>query len=523
MDPLEEFALRIGMSSHQLTRWSHAAGHSHAYSTFEIAKRSGGTRKISSPAVPLRDIQRRLARVLADVYRPRSCVHGFTRGMSIVSNARSHARRRHILNVDLQGFFAAINFGRVRGVLMAKPFQFHPSIATTIARLACRDDQLPQGAPTSPILANMVCMRLDGELMRLAEQLGCRYTRYADDLTFSTNRPIFPADLAVLVSPPLGTHAAVGPALTSLINANGFAINPDKVRLSSKNSAQRVTGLIVNRFPNVPRKFVRQLRAMIHAWRTFGAQAAQTEYLAKFSRRHRAPFRGQPSFQRVVHGKLMFLGMVRGFSDPLYISLAKQCRHLDPALFSAVLDKDDALERSIWVLECEELMKQGTAFFLEGVGLVTCDHVVGPRTAAFQASAPSVKFPVTIVARDEHIDIAILSIDAPPASTLKRGRPDRLHHYSRIMIAGYPNYGFGDSLYKSWGTVTGQRRRHGLKYYLPSVPIAYGNSGGPVVDENLTVVGIAVRGVSSLADSSTTAHDAYGVLSINHIDDLRGS
>src|SRR2546429_1991896 len=491
MDSLETLAGQLGLTSSQLTKWSHVGGLPSSYSTFQISKRSGGHRTIQAPIPPLRSIQRRLARWLTELYRPRYCVQGFREDRSIVSNAEEHARRRYVLNVDLKDFFPSINLGRVRGALIGKPFGLNASVATTIARLACHENHLPQGAPTSPILSNMVCMRLDGELSRLASGLGCSYTRYADDITLSTGRIPFPTELAVMTNPPYGTHATVGPALLSVITANGFSINEKKVRLCSRSHSQRVTGLTVNRFPNVQRVYVRQLRAMVHAWRKFGRASAQAEYVAKYSQRHRAPGRPEANFARVVHGKLMYLAMVRGFSNPIYIKLARQCRSLDPALFANVLDRDDALERSVWVLECEETNVQGTGFFLEGYGLITCSHVLGTKTHAFHASKPHQKYSVTVVASNPHVDLAILSIDAEAQAKLKLGNPDAIRHHSRILLVGHPAYGIGDALYKHWGTVNNTIVRHGLKWFVPSTPIAHGNSGGPVLDERFKVVGVA--------------------------------
>jgi RNA-directed DNA polymerase len=519
MDSLETLAGQLGLTSSQLTKWSHVAGLPSSYSTFQISKRSGGHRTIQAPIPPLRSIQRRLARLLAELYRPRYCVQGFREHRSVVSNAEEHARHRYVLNVDLKDFFPSIHLGRVRGALIGKPFGLNASVATTIA-LACHENHLPQGAPTSPILSNVVCMRLDGELSRLAIGLRCSYTRYADDITFSTSRTPFPTELAVITNPPCGTHATVGPALLSVITANDFSINEGKVRLCSRDHSQRVTGLTVNRFPNVQRTFVRQLRAMVHAWQKFGLASAQSEYVAKYHQRHRAPGSPEPKFARVVHGKLMYLAMVRGFSDPIYIKLARQCRSLDPGLFAAVLDRDDALERSVWVLECEETSIQGTGFFLEGYGLITCAHVLGPETQAFHASNPYQKYPVTVIASDPHVDLAVLSINAEVQAKLKLGNPDTVRHHSRILLAGHPAYGIGDALYKHWGTVTNRIVRHGLKLFVPSTPIAHGNSGGPVLDERFKVVGVAVRGVEELSDSGEAPPTAYGVLSIEHLKQL---
>src|SRR5262249_12781804 len=150
------------------------------------------------------------------------------------------------------------------GVLKARPYEIGERAATAIAQLCCHKDRLPQGAPTSPIVSNMVCAKLDGELRRLAEAHRCTYTRYADDITVSTSKKQFPSELATPLGE--GTKATVGSALRRVVEGNGFEVNLEKVRLQSGFHRQQVTGLVVNRRPNVRRVFISQIRAMLHAW-----------------------------------------------------------------------------------------------------------------------------------------------------------------------------------------------------------------------------------------------------------------
>lgn len=514
---IEDLAKYLLLSRKAMLYWSHRANTETAYHEFSIPKRSGGEpRPIKAPVGQLNNIQRRLLRLLETGLRPRNVVHGFVEGKSIVTNARIHASQRYVLNVDLQNFFGAINFGRVRGALISRPFGVDPKVATLIARFCCYQNALPQGAPTSPILSNYICLRLDAEVMRLARSSGCRYTRYADDLTISTSKKEFPKDLAV-VTAPFSSHAIVGKALGEIIGSNGFTINGDKARLYHKHQRQQVTGLTVNEFPNVHRKFIRQIRAMIYAWETFGLEKAEAEHHAKYRKRHRNVNLPPPSFARVLHGKLTFLSMVRGLSDPVYIKFSHRCHALNPILFTRVFDKEDNLNQAVWVLESEAESIQGTAFFVKDVGMVTCAHVVAADTVAFHPSQPLTRFPVEVLARDSHLDIAILRLDFASRAVLQLGDPTALTHNSRILIAGYPNFGVGDPLYKSWGAVTTKRIRHAVLYLIPSAPIAAGNSGGPVIDENYRVVGIAARGIKNLADASEYPDDMFGVISINHL------
>ena len=299
------------------------------YSIFNIPKRAGGLRTISAPATALKIIQQKLNQVLLQVYSPKPCVHSFLLDRSIVSNAKVHLAKRNIFNIDLEDFFPSINFGRVRGLFMGKPYNLCPTVSTILAQICCFNNQLPQGAPTSPIITNMICAQMDSQLIALAKANKCDYTRYADDITFSTNLRDFPTALVTLNS--LG-QVEVGAELEQIITQNGFKINKNKIRLRGKNLRQQVTGIIVNRFPNVRRKLVRQIRAMLHAWRKFGLEAAQEEFRRQYDKKHRSEWKKNPSFKRVVKGKIEYLGMVRGKNDPIYLSLCSELKRLAPEL-----------------------------------------------------------------------------------------------------------------------------------------------------------------------------------------------
>lgn len=313
---------------------------SERYTIFEIPKKAGGVREVSAPISALKIIQQKLNQVLQHVYEPKASVHGFIYGRGIVSNAQMHRRKRHVLNIDLKDFFPSLNFGRVRGMFMAVPYQLDAPVATVVAQICCFDNQLPQGAPTSPIVSNMICAKSDSQLLRLAERHRCIYTRYADDITFSTSMPTFPAALA---RTSWSGQVAVGAELAQIIEDNGFQINPRKVRLQTRNGRQEVTGLTVNEFPNVKRKFIRQIRAMLHAWRKFGLQAAEEEFHRCHDSKHRNPDKELPSFARVVKGKIEFLGMVRGKDDTYYRCFNEQLRALAPDL--AVGEPEDRIMR----------------------------------------------------------------------------------------------------------------------------------------------------------------------------------
>lgn len=326
-------AAALDLQPRELRYWAFRAQSGDLYTRFQMPKRRGGSRDILAPKAPLRSIQRRILRLLCELQIQPGIVHGLIGGRNIVTNAAVHCDKPFVLNLDLKDFFPSINFGRVRGALMHKPACLQPSVATVLARLTCFDNQLPQGAPTSSFLANLVCKDLDQTLFWTAKRLGCTCTRYADDITISAWGG-FPEDLAVALDPPHGTSAAVSESLAENIELCGFTVNEKKVWLAGRRASQRVTGLIVNdRKPNVDRKLVRQIRGMIHTWEAHGLETAERVFIEKSANRYRAPWRGPPSFKHSLLGKLQFMAMVRGKSDPVFLKLARRCRALDSELF----------------------------------------------------------------------------------------------------------------------------------------------------------------------------------------------
>jgi len=288
------------------------------YKTFTIPKKSGGERQISTPITALKIIQQKLNQVLQAVYQVKPSVHGFVQSKNIVTNAKAHVKKRYVLNLDLQDFFPSINFGRVRGMFMATPYHLPPDVATVLAQICCQDNQLPQGAPTSPIITNMICSKMDSHLQRLAKDCKATYTRYADDITFSTAVKDFPTDLARIEHDGESDKLVLGDHLLRIIEENGFKVNEKKTRLQTKNQHQEVTGLTTGNFPNVDRRFVRQVRAMLHAWEKFDLESAQKDFEEKYNHKDRFPGKDKPRFRDVLRGRIEFIGMVKGKDDSIY-------------------------------------------------------------------------------------------------------------------------------------------------------------------------------------------------------------
>jgi hypothetical protein len=323
-DLAELLGVKAGMLSYAIYKIAEA----NRYTRFEIPKRHGGTREILAPTVELKLIQRRLSILLQDCAAEINVAHkhaedgtrfgishGFKRHHNIMTNGRVHTTRRFVFNADLQDFFGMINFGRVRGFFLKdKNFALHPNVATVIAQIACFDNKLPQGSPCSPIVSNLLAHSLDIQLARLAAKNGLSYTRYADDLTFSTNKPSFPE----MVASPQENHDWKPSAdLERIVSNSGFRFNPSKTRLQYRDSRQEVTGLTVNRKVNVPATYRYTVRAMVDClFKTgkFQFIYKKRDALGKVTLEIKHPGRNEQ-----LHGMLSYIDQVDLFNHKLCI------------------------------------------------------------------------------------------------------------------------------------------------------------------------------------------------------------
>lgn len=237
-----------------------------AYVDFEIAKARGGRRTISAPRAPLRAIQRKIHAEILSKVPTHDAAHGFVVGRSTLTNATPHIGARLLLKTDVREFFPTIHYWRVRGLFFS--LGYGEVVSAALAALCTRrilvDPEgerrvvwpglLPQGAPTSPMISNLVCRRLDARLTGLATKLGARYTRYADDLSFS-----FHDDAADKVD--------VGRAfwwIDQVLQQEGFAEHPGKRQVLRPHRRQLVTGIVVNEHAAVPREERRRFRAILN-------------------------------------------------------------------------------------------------------------------------------------------------------------------------------------------------------------------------------------------------------------------
>jgi RNA-directed DNA polymerase len=285
------------------------------YSTFSIRKKSGGTREIHAPIKQVKSLQRRVAdrleRCLADIQKitgiSNFASHGFRPGKSILTNASAHRNKRYILNLDLKDFFPTISGKRIRGFLVSdRNFKFHKDVATAIAHIACLDGKLPQGSPCSPVISNLIAGILDFHLSRLAKNYGCIYTRYADDITFSTNEKTFPKAIAFRSED--DEHKwIIGKQLQGLITKSGFVVNEKKTRMQYKTSRQQVTGLVVNKKVNVTTEYRHLVRAYVFSLINHGNFTIRTSI--KDENGH-STIESKVGTQAQLHGMLGFIHSV---------------------------------------------------------------------------------------------------------------------------------------------------------------------------------------------------------------------
>lgn len=316
----------------QLNYYCHPARNAGHYVNFTIPKKSGGVREISAPTKILKSLLTYVNVMFQALYEPSPAAMGFVPGRSVVENARNHIGMNYVFNIDLSNFFPSIPQARIWGVLKSKSIGFNDNVAGALAGLCCTEMSfydgkpvlmteslptnaviekrcvLPQGSPASPILTNIVCQTLDRRLLGLAKRFGANYTRYADDITFSSLQNIYKADGEFIVE------------LHRIIAEQNFFINEKKTRLQKRGAHQEVTGLTISDRVNVSRKYIRDLASLLYIWKQYGHDSAYARFLQHYSCRRL--INDAPSMERVIAGRLQYLKMVKGESSPSYLRLS---------------------------------------------------------------------------------------------------------------------------------------------------------------------------------------------------------
>jgi RNA-directed DNA polymerase len=293
------------------------------YQTFTIKKKSGANRTINAPVKGLKAILRSLNFVLQCVYEPHKAATGFVLEKSIVDNAKKHVGHHYVLNMDLKDFFHTFDRNRVKMGFIYEPFNLNGEkepLAFLLASLCThpleingeKKTVLPQGSPTSPTLTNILCKKLDRRLTGLANRFGATYTRYADDITFSSPHNIY-------------TDEAFNNELKRIIEEDQkLVINPKKTRLQKAGYRQEATGLIVNDKVNVRRRYVKQIRMWLYYWEKYGYEKAEQIFKRDYIADKGHVKNINAHLANVLDGKLEFLKMVKGAEDGTYKGLKER-------------------------------------------------------------------------------------------------------------------------------------------------------------------------------------------------------
>lgn len=516
-----ELARLLGTSYSQLTATVYKVGVNNLYDSFEIPKKSGGSRSINAPKDRLYIIQLRLKNSLDGIFNPHKAASAFITGRGIVYNAKRHVKKAAVFNLDLEDFYDHIHFGRISGLLSSKPYNLRKDTANLIAHICCYKSRLPQGAPTSPILSNMICKGLDHRLSLLAKENRAQYSRYADDITFSF-REISRNSIYTHSNGEVGASSS----LVNIIESYGFKINTNKTRVQFNNERQVVTGLKVNSKINIDRRFIRTTRALIHSL-SKGTEEANKIHAIKNPE-------SSASLETVVYGRLNYIGMVKGKESTVYQSLARKFNNLPcklrvtttpkthttefiHKLHSLTHEHREKLSHSVLVLDfdgidCEDELIQGSAFVLSGNKIITATHNFSKAGSTeecflYKVNEPSKRYKAKIVSSCTTSDIAELKLlddpeQGPNLIPLRKARSIRQNSYGyKLSIAGFPQLKSGHSTVSIIPcTVINSYTRSTFKMIEVESSIDAGNSGGPVLNIHMEVVGMATLGKSVTID-----------------------
>lgn len=305
----------------------------HRYTSFTIPKKNGDERVITAPVNGLKRIQKALNLILQVMFQPHEAAFGFVLGRSILDNAKVHERSYYVFNIDLKDFFPSVEKARLFSLLKLPPFDLHSSpvrkkIANMISVLCCEEMEverlengewvkkrlfvLPQGAPTSPAVTNMVCYKMDRRLAGLAKRHGLRYSRYADDITFSSFHNVYQED------------GEFRQELHRIIEDQRFVINERKVRLQKQGYRQEVTGLVVNAQANIQRRYIKEIRKWLYVWERYGYNRLTQYFFLQHIGEDGTGKSAPVSPVIVLRGKLNYLRMVKGEAHPAYLSLKER-------------------------------------------------------------------------------------------------------------------------------------------------------------------------------------------------------
>lgn len=338
------------------------------YKEFRIPKKSGEFRVISAPKALLKSFLTYTNKLLQALYEVPDCVTGFVPDKSVVNNAEMHVGKNYVFNTDLKDFFPSISKSRVWATLKRPPYNFNDTIADAISGLCCteivvdgeRRRALPQGSPSSPILTNIVCHNLDYKLQKLAARYKVRYSRYADDITFSSNHNVFQKGSDFRTK------------LEVVIAGENFSINEKKTRLQNKSQRQEVTGLVVSDRVNVTREYVRGIENVLYIWEKYGEADAYARFIAHYLPKQNLHDR-KPNMQSVIQGKLLYLKMVKGADSEVWRRLQRRFNKLTGTKVSST---EATIKYEYTIADFEKKIGQNIVFEQNKSGVFSCYFIL---------------------------------------------------------------------------------------------------------------------------------------------------
>lgn len=252
------------------------------YNIINIPKKNGGYRELNTPSENLKFIQRWILDNILYRVQCKENVTGFIPNKSIVDNAKLHVGKECIIGIDIKNFFPTIHFGRVKGLFKSLGYSTHVSIV--LANMCTYKGKLPQGAPTSPYIANLICDKLDYRIKKLCDISNATYTRYADDITISGKRGI----------------ETLIPIVNTIIKDEGFNANKSKERVLYNYHSQKVTGIVVNKKLSPPKHIIKYIRQNIYYIQKFGLK----EHLSRTNNEFRS------NYKEHLYGIAYFIKMI---------------------------------------------------------------------------------------------------------------------------------------------------------------------------------------------------------------------
>lgn len=489
LDDLEKF---LGVD-HKTFLFMRFAKSENRYRKFFLPKNKPSEfREINSPTPVLMNAHKILYSELYKCLKTYECSHGFIKNKSIKTNAAQHVGKAYVLNFDIEDFFPSIHIGRLIGLFARKPFSFSRDISVALSQILTCNGKLAQGSPCSPILANMIFYSVDRKILKYIKRTSICYTRYADDLTFSFNKPYFVSYFYD------GTNINLD--FNNLFLSSNFKLNNSKFRIQQSNQHQDVTGITVNTCLNTGHFYKYKIRSCLHALKKYGLSNSARVYFNMKGWNYKGTSTDDKQFLKYVSGLLSYYSMIRGKTNPVYLKLAHEFNYLNKSnlLYLQTNDLNLIAENSVLLInDCG--FSYSTAFFYKGF-IITCYHCIVESkigdTHIFVSNnvKKTSSFDAICVYTNKNKDIAIFKynrlqphIDIKPSAC-------EIHKRDEVKALGYPDYekttDFDIAIVE--GKVTTSFVYEKNIYYSSNMDIQQGLSGGPVLNKNNELIGMVV-------------------------------